>query len=223
MNIDRQNSSGKMSLRQVVINHISKAIIDKKYKPREHITETSLSDKLSISRAPVREALAELVAMGILIKVDRVGIFLNVITPSQVLDTYHTKGLVEGYLSHDFMREHDSNDIIELENIMQEMRQDVLNDDANQVEIGTKFHKALLKYSYNKVLLHTLDQVNIKSKLLFFENWSQLYTRENIIDRHQAIVHSILTKNAKKVERVIRDHYIDTGKKIAKIVGKRYE
>ncbi len=222
MNIDRQNSSGKMSLRQVVINHISKAIIEKRYKPREHITETSLSDKLSISRAPVREALAELVAMGILTKVDRVGIFLNVITPSQVLDTYHTKGLVEGYLSHDFMREHDSDDIIELENIVQKMRQDVLND-ANQVEIGTKFHKALLKYSYNKVLLHTLDQVNIKSKLLFFENWSVLYTRENIIDRHQAIIDSVKTKNSKKVERTIRDHYIDTGKKIAKIVSKRYE
>ena len=125
MNIDGLYTHDKMSLRQVVINYIYQAIIDKKYKPREHITETSLSNKLSISRAPVREALSELVAVGILIKVDRVGIFLNTITPAQVLDTYHTKGLVEGYLSNDFMREHDKEDIILLENIVTNMKQDI--------------------------------------------------------------------------------------------------
>ena len=78
----------------------------------------------------------------------------------------------------------------------------------------------MLKYSYNKVLLNTLDQVNIKSKLLFFENWSKLYSKQNIIDRHQVIIDSIKSKNAKKVERAIRDHYIQTGKKIAKLVEK---
>ncbi|RLA74514.1 MAG: hypothetical protein DRG11_04605 [Epsilonproteobacteria bacterium] len=220
MNIDGLYTHDKMSLRQVVINYIYQAIIDKKYKPREHITETSLSNKLSISRAPVREALSELVAVGILIKVDRVGIFLNTITPAQVLDTYHTKGLVEGYLSNDFMREHDKEDIILLENIVTNMKQDILNDGENQIDIGTKFHKSVLKYSYNKVLLNTLDQVNIKSKLLFFENWSKLYSKQNIIDRHQVIIDSIKSKNAKKVERAIRDHYIQTGKKIAKLVEK---
>ncbi len=210
-----------VSLKNIVINHIYKAIVEKKYKPKQHIKETVLSDSLSISRAPVREALLQLVGMGILTKVDRVGIFLNDITPAQILDTYHTKGLIEGYLSNDFTRYCDKNDIEALEHIIYEMKQDISNGGENQIDIGTKFHKTILKYSYNKVLLNTLKQVNIKSKILFSQNWSKLYSTKDIIDRHQKIVDIIKTKQSKAVERVIREHYINTGKKIAIIKGKK--
>jgi DNA-binding GntR family transcriptional regulator len=211
------------SLKQTVINHVIKSIVNKHYKPTQHIKETELSHLLNISRAPIREALAQMVSMGILFKVDRVGIFLQKTTSSQVLDTYHTKGLIEGYLSFDFMREHNDDDITQLDSMIKKMKQNISKKNNKQIDIGTKFHKTLLKYSYNKILLNTLELVNTKSEILFFENWSELYTASDIVNRHLAIVDSIKTKQSKAVERIIRDHYIDTGKKIAKIVGKKYE
>jgi len=50
--------------------------------------------------------------------------------------------------------------------------------------------------------------------LLFYKHWANVYTPEEIRDRHMAITAMVRRKDPAKLEQLIRQHYIDTGRKI---------
>jgi DNA-binding GntR family transcriptional regulator len=206
---------GDVSLKNRIIKYIYIEILSNRYSPNEHIKESELADKLKVSRAPVREALIELVNLGILIKYERRGIFLKEITQKEILDTYETKGLIEGYLALDFILEAKESDYDKLDSLVKEMEHEANISLKGCVEVGDMFHQYYLKYSDNEILIDALERVNIKSHILFFWNWSKLYTVQDIVERHQKIADALRSKKRTRIEEAIRSHYAETGMKIA--------
>ena len=206
---------GEMSLKNSIIKYIYKEILSNRYSPKEHIKESELAEKLNVSRAPVREALMELVGLGILVKYERKGIFLKEITKKEILDTYFTKGLIEGYLALDFILRASESDYDKLDSIVEEMESAANVSLKGCVEVGDTFHEYYLKYSTNTILIDALEKVNVKSHILFFWNWSKLYTVKDIVKRHQKISEALRSKDRARIEETIRDHYTETGMKIA--------
>jgi len=205
-----------ISLKNSIIDYIYQQILNNKYKAKEHIKEVDLAKDLNVSRAPIREALNELVHIGILIKYERKGIFLKSISKKEVLDTYRTKGLIEGYLAaNDFIVNATNDDFKNLDKLIIKMEEKANKSLKGCVDVGDEFHKLCLKYSTNDILFNTLEQINIKSHILFFQNWAKLYTVNDIIIRHQKIVDALKSKDRVIVESTIREHYIQTGTMIA--------
>ncbi len=203
------------SLKNSIIEYIYQDILNNKYKDTNHIKEVELSQTLNVSRAPVREALNELVNLGILVKYERKGIFLKEITKKEILDTYHTKGLIEGYLAADFILNATKKDFEKLDLFVKKMGEAAQKSSKGCVDKGDEFHQFYLKYSTNEILLETLEKINIKSHILFFNNWSKLYTVKDIVVRHQKIADALKSKDVQLVENSIREHYNETGMKIA--------
>lgn len=204
-----------ISLKNSIIEYIYQEILNNKYKDSNHIKEVELAKTLNVSRAPVREALIELVNLGILVKYERKGIFLKEITKKEILDTYHTKGLIEGYLASDFILNATKKDFERLELFVKKMGDAAQKSSKGCVDKGDEFHKFYLKYSTNEILLETLEKINIKSHILFFNNWSKLYTVKDIVLRHQKIVDALKSKDVQIAQNIIREHYNETGMKIA--------
>jgi DNA-binding GntR family transcriptional regulator len=50
---------------------------------------------------------------------------------------------------------------------------------------------------------------------LFFKYWGKLYGPSEVGRRHREIVESIKSKDLGRIEKVIRQHYVETGSKIA--------
>jgi DNA-binding GntR family transcriptional regulator len=203
------------SLKNRIVQYIYEEILNNRYQPSEHIKESELSEKLNVSRAPVREALMELVSMDILVKHERRGIFLKEITKKEILDTYYTKGLIEGYLALDFILNASEEEYDELDAIVRDMERAAQTSSQGCVDAGETFHNYYLKYSDNAILIDALEKINIKSHILFFWNWSKLYTVQDIVKRHQKIADAIRTRDRALIEETIRDHYTETGMKIA--------
>ena len=204
-----------ISLKNSIIEHIYQEILSNKYKKSNHIKEVELAKELNVSRAPVREALNELVNLDILIKYERKGIFLKEITKKEILDTYDTKGLIEGFLASDFILNATKKDFDKLDLLVIKMGEAAKKSSKGCVNTGDDFHKFCLKYSTNDILLDTLEKINIKSHILFFNNWAKLYTVKDIISRHQKIVNALKSRDVQLTQDVIREHYEQTGMKIA--------
>jgi DNA-binding GntR family transcriptional regulator len=204
-----------LSLKNNIIEYIYQEILNHKYKSNNHIKEVELAQTLNVSRAPVREALNELVNLGILVKYERKGIFLKEITKKEILDTYYTKGLIEGFLATDFILNATKKDFEKLDTLVTRMGEAATKSSKGCVDKGSQFHKFYLKYSTNEILLETLEKINIKSHMLFFNNWSKLYTIKDIVARHQKIANALKSCDTQLVEDVIREHYNETGMKIA--------
>ncbi len=206
-------SRSKRPLKDKIIEYIYSAILNEKYSQGSQIKELHLSEKLKVSRAPIREALLELVSFGILEQTARKGVFVKEITSKDIYDTYESKGVIEGFLATSFAL-HATNQDIEKLSIHVEQMSDPKNNGKEIVKIGEEFHKFTLKYAKNSVFLETLEKINKKSQLLFYKNWVKLYSQSEVKLRHEKIVNSIKTRDKKIIEKEIREHYFETGTKI---------
>ena len=199
-----------------VVEAIYASIMNGTYRYGAQIKESQIAEELSMSRAPVREALAELVSDGILEQRPRRGVFVKEITAKDIYDTYETKGILEGFLATDFILRAEEEDYILLQRYVDAMRQ-ADNSREEVVRIGKQFHTLTLKYGRNSVLKRALDRVNRKSQILFYQNWIRMYTLDEITERHQKIVDALISRKRHDIEATIREHYIETGTKIVLI------
>lgn len=210
----------KENLKNKIIEHIYTAILKDEYKTTDQIKEIPLSIKLKVSRAPIREALSELVSLGILEQIEKRGVFLKEITSQDIYDTYESKGVIEGYLATSFAKHANQKDFEQMDKFVLQMSAKENNKTAVAL-IGGKFHKYSIKYATNQVLIETLNRLNKKSQLLFSRNWSKLYSIEEINTRHQKISDALKTRNNEQIEKCIKDHYLETGTKIVLLNDKK--
>ncbi|HIP29848.1 MAG TPA: GntR family transcriptional regulator [Sulfurospirillum arcachonense] len=203
----------KQPLKEKIIEHIYNAIVNEEYIGGSQIKELHLSEKLKVSRAPIREALLELVSLGVLEQIARKGVFVKEITSKDIYDTYESKGVIEGFLATEFALHATSQDIEQLSLHVEQMS-NPNSDRKKVVKVGEEFHKLTLKYAKNSVFLETLEKINKKSQLLFYKNWTKMYSQVEVKQRHQKIVDAIISRDKKTIEDVIREHYFETGTKI---------
>ncbi|WP_182912838.1 FCD domain-containing protein [Paracoccus onubensis] len=74
------------SLTNVVQAEIERMIIDGELKPNERINENGLSQRLGVSRGPIREACSGLAAIGLIEIVPNRGFFIKALTNDEALD-----------------------------------------------------------------------------------------------------------------------------------------
>jgi len=204
----------KRNLKNEIIDYICDAILNGEYKQKDQIKEIPLSNKLDVSRIPIREAFAELVSMGILQRVERCGVFVKEVTNDDIMDTYQAQGIIEGFLARNFALFATQEEMDNLDKLLLKMC-DKNNDSKTIGVIGRQFHEYCLKYAKNKILLNDLEKLNKRSLLMFSKNLDHLYNSlDDIKDEHQKIIDALKLRDQDNIEKVIKEHYFNAGRKI---------
>jgi DNA-binding GntR family transcriptional regulator len=201
-----------------VKQYIIDLILNKKISPGDQVKEKDLSLHLGISRAPIREALRELIAEKILEYIPFKGTYLKKTSPKEALDIYITRGLLEGYAVADSISSNLKN-MKRLTYFIENMYLAAKDrDHIKLIEFGHQFHNLLMKGCSNSLILTETNRLGLICHLLFFNFWTQIYTPDQIKYRHDKILNIIYTKDKGKLEAVIREHYFETGKKISTLI-----
>ncbi len=211
----------KTTYKDQVVDYIYKEILKENIKPKEQVKESHLSEVLQISRAPIREALKELIGIGILEYKPRVGTFVVDLSPKDTLNAYITRGVLEGYAASQVCRQFGDEMIDRLYTMCDEM--EILAKEGKNIELidlGDRFHEEIFLKCSNNQLVSFTKTLSIKSHLMFSRYWPKLYLPNEINKRHRLIVDAIKNKNPKSVEEMVRNHYLETGKKIAELKEK---
>jgi DNA-binding GntR family transcriptional regulator len=201
-----------------VINYIYDGIRENRFLPGEKILESHLSKDLGISRAPVREALADLVSAGVLDYRPQVGNFIASPSPEEIIESYVTRGVLEGFAVAQGRESFDKEELNRLEAMTHQMEVYARKrQHKNLINLGQRFHEMLFRHCKNRQVVTLTEQLSLKLHLFFYKHWAQVYTPEEIRDRHLQIVTALRNKDPMKIELLIRNHYIDTGHKIAEL------
>src|SRR3978361_93265 len=72
------------------------AIVSGAYAPGAHLDELGLAEKFGVSRTPIREALAQLGAEGLIEMRPRGGAFICTPSPRRLLEMFETMAELEG-------------------------------------------------------------------------------------------------------------------------------
>lgn len=210
----------KQTYTDLVVTYIKKSILDGTYKPGTKVKELVIAKKLSISRAPIREALQILIKEGLVVWIPQKGKFITELTPKQIRDSYFTGGILEAAAVCSVIQKYTPKDIKKLEDIAEKMR--LISEHGEPIEkiapLDDKFHKTLFSRMDNELLLEfcTRSCQGI-SKFLLFKYWIQLYSVEEVYWRHKVIVDALKKGEVYELEACIRNHYLDAGKRMADI------
>ena len=206
----------KTTYKDQVIDYVYEFILDGRYVAGDQIKESLLAKELGISRAPVREALKELIVNGIVNYKPQIGNFIALLSPKQIADSYITRGILEGYAAMSNCDQFSDDDFTEMKLLVDRMRKAA--ESGNQkmvVQVGHEFHGLLVNKNNNVQLTEYMDRLSQKLHVMFYKHWSDLYSPEEIGDRHMQIVTSIMSGDPARIEQSIREHYSESGSKIA--------
>ncbi len=208
----------KKTYKDQVIDHIYQLILADQLKPGDRLKESLLALEMGISRAPIREALKELMTLGLIDYKPQIGNFLPILTPKQIIDCYTTRGVLEAYAVMSACERFTPSDLQRLDHFVTDMGLAAREGDHKQVvKIGGEFHDILVASCDNQQLLEYSDRLSLKLHVLFYKHWGRLYRPDEIEDRHRAVVDSIKSQDRTRIEQVIRVHYVETGSKIVAV------
>jgi DNA-binding GntR family transcriptional regulator len=206
----------KRTYKDQVVEYLYNLILEGTLTPGDQVKESSLSIEMGISRAPIREGLKELISNGIIEYRPQVGNFINQLSPKEVVDAYITRGVLEGYAigtTYHLFSEEEVDELSDMTTLMEKCAHK--NNQKMVVKVGDDFHRLLISKCNNIQLIEYTERLSLKLHILFFKHWSTLYSEEEIGNRHQRIVDALKSNDKSRVEAVIRDHYTETGTKIA--------
>lgn len=202
-----------------IIEYIKDAILRGELGPGDKVNEAHFATRLSISRAPIREALQMLVQEGLIVSIPQRGKFITSLTAKEIKDSYFTGGVLEGAAVAAGVDKFTEDDFNKLQGIIDQMKQLAENGENRDklAPLDNAFHDILLSKTDNKLLVE-LSHRSCRgiSKFLFFKHWRKQFTTKENYARHQAVLDVLRTKNPVAVEKCIRQHYIEAGERMKK-------
>ena len=85
----------KETMRSNIKNYIQQQIVEGVYRPGDRIVETRLARELNVSQAPVREAMLELSAIGLLEERPYSGTFVRNLSVKEIQEIFDIRGFLE--------------------------------------------------------------------------------------------------------------------------------
>lgn len=134
----------------------------------ERLVEGRLSEEMGVSRMPVREALRELAAEGIVTIEPRRGASVTVFTEEQKRELVEVRATLEALNAKLAAKRHDPEQIAALQRILDDGAK--LTDSEDPVLLSrqnTEFHEALATVAANSVLQDLIRSLRDRTVMLF--------------------------------------------------------
>lgn len=166
--------------RSRVKKYIQTQISSGKLRPGERIVETKLAKELQVSQAPVREAILELSAMGLLEDVPYSGTFVRIMETDDIVDIYNIRAFIEEYAAKRAAKNRTYDDIAKMQEVLDRMNEITVYDDYIPLDI--EFHEIIMDASHSRSLKNIW-------RTQFLAQWtytSTMLTKKSISELNQA-------------------------------------
>jgi len=198
-----------LTLKDHVYNYIADQISTGDLLPGKKVNETIISEKLNISRTPVREALIQLASEGLLENVPRKGFVIRHLSVEEAKETFLIIGVLDGLaasLATPFLTEKNLSD---MEFYIASMNLAIETGNYNMYyKIQEEFHGVYLSVCPNKSLVEVL--VKLKKKFLkrIYEPDPQINVKEILLktnDEHRTILDLLKQKETAELEKFLKE------------------
>ncbi len=200
-------SKGNASLEVKVYDELQEAILSGAIPKGESLTELALSEKLGVSRTPIRGALGRLSDEGLVSLVPNRGAVVVGITKEDIIDIYRIRMRLEGLASAMAAEKiTDEGKKALIDNI--ELSEFYLqkHDTEHSKELDTLFHKTIYEASGSRMIEKILTDLHRNTKAYRKVSLTMPGRLENSAAEHREILDAILSGNAPEADRLTSLH-----------------
>lgn len=198
---------GNASLEAKVYIELQDAILSDQLKKGEALTETMLSEKLGVSRTPVRSALQRLAEDGLVKIVPNRGAVVLGVTKEDILDIYRIRMRLEGLASAmaaEKMSDEDKKKLAETLELSEFYLQK--NSTEHLKELDTSFHRMIYEASGSRTLARILSDLHLNTKGYRRISLAIPGRLERTAEEHRGILNAILAGDAAEADRLTSEH-----------------
>jgi DNA-binding GntR family transcriptional regulator len=175
------------------------------YRPGERLVEMRIAAEFATSQGPVREALRELEATGLVTNVPRRGTYVAEVVADGLREIYAVRGALEEQATRQATARN-SCDISALQGSVDAMRAAAQAGDVpGVIEHSVAFHSAIMAAAGNRLLLNIWLSLRIETRTTITMLVEGLDLME-IAGSHQPIVDAIASGDPERAARVAREH-----------------
>ncbi|MCV9910453.1 GntR family transcriptional regulator [Brucella sp. HL-2] len=212
MDINEDNGSLSERITTALMDEISTVAI----KPGTVLEESALTVRFGASRTPVREALRQLEAIGLIEIRPRRGAVVLPMTLASLMEMFEVVAEMECMCIRIAINRINGAERARLRDIYEKMLIAVETEDFESYDaINLSFHETIYRATHNEFLYGELMRLRIR--LLPFRQ-SQLHYPERLkhtLVEHGDILKAIMRGDAVEAERVMREHMLNAGVTLA--------
>ena len=192
-------------LRQRLKEALLRRILGGHYHAGERLVELRIAEEFGTSQGPVREALRELEATGLVTNLPRRGTYVSEVMGEGLREIYTVRGALEEQATR-IATASGACDLALLQREVDLMRDAALAGDTHGVvDHSVNFHRAIMEAAKNRLLLNIWQSLRIETRTTITMLVEGLDLVE-IADSHQPIVDAIAGGDAEQAARVAREH-----------------
>ena len=198
------------SLVNDVAERFRRSIVNGSLKPGEEINESQLTERLSVSRGTLREAIRILVGEGLLEKLPNRKARVRTLSPTKFWEIMTTRAIMEGFAARLLAQRLTSEKLARLNEIWQQIyRAAEANDRALFSNWDFAFHQAIMEMSGHELLLETWTKISAWILLMFA---AQEHTPADMMPNalnHQKIIEAIASGDPDIAENKLKTDLLD--------------
>ena len=193
-----------------IIAQLRKLILLGELLPGEQLRQEELSQRLGVSRVPIREAFLVLANQGLLVHRPNQGFVVAKRTAFELsqLHTLHT--LLETELNAS-IHWPDASALERLRALNAEMAEK--NDAAEVVEfidLNHEFHRAVWRLSPQNLVINEVERIWALSDAYFVSNYASSARRRHAVEQHTYIIDALEAQDMALFQKVSAEHRDDT-------------
>jgi len=198
---------------------LKEKILNLEIQPGEQIHIEIFTEKLDVSRTPIREAFIKLANEGLIEVHPRVGYFVTDITEEDIRDLFEIREIVEARAANKAASSLTDEELVEVKSFIEEGKIAVDNGDLDlYLKYDMKFHNYLQKHIQNKRLTTFMESLN---NLTHRERIISIRSPENVketIIEHERIVQALIKRDGDKAAWFMGEHLKRVSDRIIKIM-----
>jgi DNA-binding GntR family transcriptional regulator len=195
------------TLREQVIDHLREEILSSRLAPGTELGETALARSLGISRGPLREALGQLTAEGLVTIVPRRGAVVTRLTRREFIDAYQVREALESLALKLAVPRLSAEKKAQLHRMCDEMEAHAHAGSTTLFfEINREFHRLLVHASGNERLVAVHGQLIAQMGRLMSKSAQLRGGLEKSAAEHRAILAAIDAGDSALAARLLEDH-----------------
>lgn len=197
-----------VTLRDQAFQQIKRSIVQGEWEGGTFLSERWLSEKLQMSKTPIRSALDRLEMMGLVKLVPNQGFVVQEISLRKILDIYELRLSLETYAIRQLTGKMDKAFFNILDDNLAKQSEAVKNDNiVGYVELDRQFHEAIIagmaNEEYSDAVSRMQDKFLIAVRTTFYKNKDRLW---GSLDEHRQIRAALSGNDPSLSERLIRNH-----------------
>ena len=196
-----------LPLRDVVFKQLREEILYGKLKPGERLMEVALSERLGVSRTPIREGIRLLEKEGLVVMLPRRGAHVASITEKQLEDVLEARRTLETFTVNACCARITRSRFEELKEANRRFAEAVAGGDLRQMaDTDTEFHNIIIETADNDKVAEMLTSLKEQIFRYKYEFMKEMDDPTRLVREHEQIIKAIGESRADKAVELIRMH-----------------